>query len=43
LSAAADAIEELEETARLHLLLRGQAIQPLTAAQVAEVWRRFPV
>ncbi len=43
LTAAADAIEELEETARLHLLLRGHAINPLTPAQVAEVQRRFPV
>lgn len=29
------AAEELEETAKLHLLLRGQAIRPLTPQQVA--------
>ena len=43
LAAATDAIEELEETARLHLLLRGANIIPLTPAQVAEVRRRFPL
>jgi 3-dehydro-4-phosphotetronate decarboxylase len=43
LAAATDAIEELEETARLHLLLRGQQIAPLTPEQVAEVRKRFPV
>ncbi|MFJ5840438.1 3-oxo-tetronate 4-phosphate decarboxylase [Streptomyces shenzhenensis] len=32
---AADAIEELEETARLHLLLRGHAIRPLSPEQAA--------
>jgi len=42
LSAAMDAIEELEETARLFLLLRGQPIRLLTDAQVAELRRRFP-
>jgi ribulose-5-phosphate 4-epimerase/fuculose-1-phosphate aldolase len=35
LAAAADAIEELEETARLFLLLQGHATRPLTPAQVA--------
>jgi ribulose-5-phosphate 4-epimerase/fuculose-1-phosphate aldolase len=35
--AAADAIEELEETARLYLLTRGMPIRPLTAEQVAEL------
>lgn len=35
LSAAAAAIEELEETARLHLLLRGERVRLLTAGQVA--------
>ncbi len=35
LDAAANAIEELEETAKLFLLLRGSKIRPLTAAQVA--------
>ncbi len=43
LTAAADAIEELEATARLHLLLRGEKIRPLEAAQVAELKKRFPV
>ena len=42
LTAAADAIEELEATARLHLLLRGEKIRPLDAAQVAELRRRYP-
>ena len=41
LAAATDAIEELEATARLYLLLRGSEIRPLTAEQVAEVRRRF--
>ena len=31
LSAAVDAVEELEETARLHLLLQGHRTRPLTA------------
>jgi ribulose-5-phosphate 4-epimerase/fuculose-1-phosphate aldolase len=31
------ALEELEETAKLHLLLRGSAIRPLTQAQVDEL------
>ncbi|ROS32113.1 3-oxo-tetronate 4-phosphate decarboxylase [Amycolatopsis thermoflava] len=35
LAAAADAVEELEETARLHLLLRGHATRPLTPEQAA--------
>ncbi|TQL19488.1 3-oxo-tetronate 4-phosphate decarboxylase [Streptomyces sp. SLBN-134] len=35
LEQAADAIEELEETARLHLLLRGLATRPLTPEQAA--------
>ena len=42
LAAAADAIEELEETAKLFLLLQGQRVRPLTAAQVADVKRRYP-
>ena len=42
LSAAADAIEELEATARLYLLVRGQDVRALTPAQVAEVNRRYP-
>lgn len=42
LAAAADAIEELEATARLHLLLRGEKIRPLDAAQVTELKHRYP-
>lgn len=43
LSAATDAVEELEATARLFLLLRGQPCRCLTAGQVGELQRRFPV
>lgn len=43
LSAAADAIEELEATARLYLLLKGQRVRPLTEAQVADIRRRYPL
>lgn len=35
------ATEELEETAKLFLMLRGMAIKPLTPEQVAELRRRF--
>ena len=42
LTAAVNAIEELEQTAHLMLLLRNQPTQLLTAAQVAELNRRFP-
>jgi ribulose-5-phosphate 4-epimerase/fuculose-1-phosphate aldolase len=35
------AVEELEETARLHLLLRGEALRPLTPGQVDELRARF--
>ena len=41
LDAAADAVEELEETARLYLLLHGHRTRPLTAGQVAELRSRF--
>jgi ribulose-5-phosphate 4-epimerase/fuculose-1-phosphate aldolase len=41
LSAAQDAIEELEETAKLFLLLRGERVRALTDEQVAELERRF--
>ena len=41
LSAATDAIEELEESARLVLLLRGEKLRLLTPAQVAELRQRF--
>jgi len=37
LTAAMDAIEELEETAKLFLLLNGHPIRPLTAEQVRQV------
>jgi 3-dehydro-4-phosphotetronate decarboxylase len=42
LGAAVNAIEELEQTARLTLLLQGHQTRPLTAAQVAELEQRFP-
>jgi 3-dehydro-4-phosphotetronate decarboxylase len=42
LASAADAVEELEETARLFLLLRGQATRPLTNDQVDALNRRYP-
>lgn len=42
LSAASDAIEELEATAKLYLLLQGRRVRTLTAAQVAELHARFP-
>ena len=42
LEAAINAIEELEETARLFLLLQGHRTRFLTDAQVAELRRRFP-
>jgi ribulose-5-phosphate 4-epimerase/fuculose-1-phosphate aldolase len=42
LEAAVGAIEELEETAKLFLLLRQEKTRWLTADQVAEVRRRYP-
>ena len=42
LSSAADAAEELEETARLFLMLRGLTSRPLTQTQVDDLNRRFP-
>jgi 3-dehydro-4-phosphotetronate decarboxylase len=42
LAASADAIEELEATAKLFLLLQGQRIRPLTPAQAADIKRRYP-
>jgi ribulose-5-phosphate 4-epimerase/fuculose-1-phosphate aldolase len=42
LSAATDAVEELEETAKLYLLLKGQAIRALSPEQCADLRRRFP-
>lgn len=41
LSAAQDAIEELEETAKLFLMLRGERLRLLTDEQLAEIERRF--
>jgi ribulose-5-phosphate 4-epimerase/fuculose-1-phosphate aldolase len=43
LSAATDAVEELEATAKLHLTLHGRACRCLTAEQVAELRTKFPV
>jgi ribulose-5-phosphate 4-epimerase/fuculose-1-phosphate aldolase len=42
LAAACDAVEELEATARLYLLLRGSRIRALSAEQCEELRRRFP-
>jgi 3-dehydro-4-phosphotetronate decarboxylase len=42
LSAAVDAIEELEATAKLHLLLHGRRTCPLNHAQCEELHRRYP-
>ena len=39
---AVDSAEELEQTARLSLLLSGQDTQPLTGVQVAELEAAFP-
>lgn len=41
LSAAADAIEELEETARLYLLLEGRNLRILGPEQVSDLQARF--
>jgi ribulose-5-phosphate 4-epimerase/fuculose-1-phosphate aldolase len=41
LEAAVYAMEELEETAKLFLLLRGHAARPLTDAQIAELAAAF--
>jgi ribulose-5-phosphate 4-epimerase/fuculose-1-phosphate aldolase len=43
LSAAVDAVEELEETAKLFLMLQGQRTRFLTPAQVAAVREAFPI
>lgn len=42
LSAAVNAIEELEETARLYLLLHGRPTRYLTPEQVTDLRKRFP-
>ena len=36
------AIEELEETAKLHLLLQGHRVRPLTPDQLADLHHHFP-
>jgi ribulose-5-phosphate 4-epimerase/fuculose-1-phosphate aldolase len=43
LDAAVGAIEELEETAKLFLLLRGEKTRWLTAEQVADIRKRYPI
>ena len=42
LEAAVSATEELEETAKLYLMLRGNRLKILSAEQVAEVHRKYP-
>lgn len=42
LAAASDAVEELEATAKIHLLLQGRKIRPLTPEHCAELRQRFP-
>lgn len=42
LAAAADAVEELEATAKLYLLVRGLPVRVLTPAQIEDLKRRFP-
>jgi ribulose-5-phosphate 4-epimerase/fuculose-1-phosphate aldolase len=42
LLAAADAIEELEATARIFLLLQGQRLRLLGATEIAELRARYP-
>jgi ribulose-5-phosphate 4-epimerase/fuculose-1-phosphate aldolase len=42
LESAVYATEELEETARLYLLLRGSRLKILSAEQVAELHRKWP-
>ena len=43
LQAAVDAIEELEETARLFLLLAGRTLRCLDAPQVAALQAKYPI
>ena len=42
LDAAADAVEELEATAKLHLLLQGRQVRTLTKEQIADIRQRYP-
>ena len=43
LPAAADAVEEMEATAKLYLLVRGEKLRPLTEPQIADIRRRYPI
>ena len=43
LAAATDAVEELEATARLFLMLRGQPCRCLTGEQVSDLRQRYPI
>jgi ribulose-5-phosphate 4-epimerase/fuculose-1-phosphate aldolase len=43
IAAAGDAIEELEATAKLFLLLRGERVRALTVEQVADLRSRYPI
>jgi ribulose-5-phosphate 4-epimerase/fuculose-1-phosphate aldolase len=43
LGAAADAVEELEATAKIFLLLQGRRIRTLTDAEIADLRRRHPL
>jgi len=43
LAAAGDAVEELEATARLYLLVKGSRIRTLSSEECAELRRKFPV
>lgn len=43
LAAAVDAVEELEETAKLTLMLAGRKLRPLTPEQVEEVRKAYPI
>ena len=42
LDAAIDAVEELEATARLYLMLRGEQVRLLTSDEVEELRRNYP-
>jgi ribulose-5-phosphate 4-epimerase/fuculose-1-phosphate aldolase len=41
LEEATDRLEEFEETAKLHFLLRGEKLRLLTDAEKAEIWKTF--
>ncbi|MFO1312266.1 MAG: 3-oxo-tetronate 4-phosphate decarboxylase [Burkholderiales bacterium] len=42
LDAAVESAEELEEAAKISLLLHGRAVRPLSAPEIDELARRFP-